>query len=90
MSPQHDAAATTMLHCRDGISQVMSGAWFPLDMMLGIQSKEFNICYIRTEHFVFHGLRVLKVPFGKLRAGFHVPFTEEWLPSSGNAGALSE
>ena len=34
-SPQHDAA-TTMLHCRDGIGQVMSGAWFPPDMTLGI------------------------------------------------------
>ena len=37
-SPEHDAA-TTMLHCRDGIGQVMSGAWFPPDMTLGIQAK---------------------------------------------------
>ena len=63
-SPQHDAG-TTMLYCRDGIDQVMSGTWFPPDMMLGIQAKEFNLCFIRPENFVSHGLRVLQVPFGR-------------------------
>lgn len=38
--PQHDAA-TTILHCRDGIGQVKSGACFPPDITLGIQPKEF-------------------------------------------------
>ena len=69
-----------MLHCRDGIGQVMSGAWFPPDMTLGIQAKEFNLCFNRPENFVSHGLRVLQVDFGKLQAGCHVPFTE-WLLS---------
>jgi len=76
----HDAS-TTMLHCRDGIGQVMSGAWFPSDTTFAIQAKEFNLCFIRPDNFVSHGLRVLQVPFGKLQAGCHEPFTEEWLPS---------
>jgi len=79
-SPTHDAA-TTMLHCRDGIGQVMSGAWFPSDTTFAIQAKEFNLGFIRPDNFVSHGLRVLQVPFGKLQAGCHEPFTEEWLPS---------
>jgi len=79
-SQQHDAATTT-LHCRDVIGQVMSSAWFPPDMTLGIQAKEFNLYFIRPENFVSHGLRVLQVPFGKLQAGCHVPFTEECLLS---------
>lgn len=33
-------AATTMLHCKDGNSQVMSGAWFP-DTMLDIGPEIF-------------------------------------------------
>ena len=48
-----------MLHRRDGIGQVMSGAWFPPDVMLGIQAKEFNLGFIRPENLVSHGLRVL-------------------------------
>jgi hypothetical protein len=32
-----------MLHRRDGIGQVMSWAWFPPDVTLGIQAKEFNL-----------------------------------------------
>src|SRR4029434_7221153 len=47
-----------MLYCRDGIGQVMSDAWFPLDMTLGIQAKEFNLCFIRPDNLVSHGLRV--------------------------------
>ena len=79
-----------MLHCRDGIGQVMSGAWFPPDMTLGIQAKEFNLCFIRPENFVSHGLRVLQVPFGNsrravmcllLRSGFRLatlPYRPAW------------
>ena len=76
-SPQHDAA-TTMLHCRDGIGLVMSSAWFPLNMMPAIHA---NLCLIRPDHFVSHGLRILRVHFGKLQASCHVPFTKEWLLS---------
>ena len=50
-SRQHDGA-TTMLHRRDG-------ARFPPDMILGIQAKEFNLGFIRPEHLVSHGLRVI-------------------------------
>ena len=70
-----------MLHCSDGIGLVISGAWFPPNMTPGIHTNEFNLCLIRPENFVSHGLRVLQVHFGKLQAGCHVPFTKEWLPS---------
>ena len=62
-----------MIHCRNG-------ARFPPDVMLGIQAKQFNLGFIRPENLVSHGL-CLPVPFGKLQAIRHVPFTEEWLPS---------
>ena len=57
------------------------GARFPPDVRLGILIKEFNLGFIRPENLVSHGLRVLQVPFGKLQAGCHVPFTEDWFPS---------
>jgi hypothetical protein len=50
-------------------------------MLLGIQVKEFNLCFIGPENLVSHGLRVLYVHFGKLQVGCYVPFTDEWLPS---------
>ena len=52
-----------------GIGLVMSSAWFPPNMMPGIHAKGFNLCLIRPENFVFHGLRVLQVHFGKLQVG---------------------
>jgi len=65
-----------------GSGQVMSGAWFPPDMTLCIQAKEFNLCFIRPENFVSHGLRVLQVPFGLLlRSGFRLatlPYRPDW------------
>ena len=60
-----------MLHCRDG-------ARFLPDVTLGILGF---IGFIRVENLLSHGLRVLYMPFGKLQAGCHVPFTEELLPS---------
>ena len=46
--------------------QVMSGAWFPPDMMLAIQAKEFNLCFSWSES-----------PSG---AYWQTPaFAEEWL-----------
>jgi hypothetical protein len=41
-----------MLHLRDG-------ARFPPDVTLGIQAKDFNLGYIRTENLLSHGLRAL-------------------------------
>ena len=64
-----------ILHRRDG-------ARFLPDMTRGIQAKEFNLGFIRTENLVSHGLIVVYVPFGKLQVGGHVPCTEEWLPST--------
>ena len=58
----------------DGIGQVMSGAWFPPDVMIGIEAKELNLGLIRPENL--DGIRL-----GKLQASCHVPSTEEWLPS---------
>jgi hypothetical protein len=37
----------------------MNGAWFPTDVTIGIQAKEFNLDFIRPENLVSHGLRVL-------------------------------
>lgn len=66
-----------MLQCRDVIGQVMSGTWFPLDMALSIQAK--NFCFIRPDNLVSSGLRVLQVHFGKkLQVGCHV---SDWLLS---------
>lgn len=45
-------------------------------------TKEFNRFLIRTENFPSQGLTVLRLPFGKLQAGYHVLFTNEWLPPS--------
>ena len=63
-----------MLPRRDGIGQVMSGAWFHQDVTLGIQAIEFNLGFIRPENLVSHGLRVLLVTFGKYQASCHVSF----------------
>ena len=49
-----------MLHRRDGIGQVISGAWFPPDVTLGIQPKEFNLGFVRPENLVSCGLRVFR------------------------------
>lgn len=65
--PQLDAAST-MLQFRDGIGQVVSGVWFPPDVILGIQTKELKLGFIRPENFVSHALRVLQVSFSKLQA----------------------
>ena len=56
-------------------------AWFPPDVTLGIQAKEFNHGFIRPENLVSHGQRVLQVPYAKLKAGCDMLFTKEWLPS---------
>lgn len=74
-----------MLQCRDVIGQVMSGTWFPLDMVLSIQAK--NFCFIRPDNLVSPGLRVLQVPFGKLQVGCHVSFTD-WLLSGCYIGLI--
>ena len=46
-SPEHDDAATTMLHGRDGVRWVMSCAQFPPDVALCIQAKDFDFCLMR-------------------------------------------
>lgn len=51
---------------------MMIGFWFPQDMTLGIQAKEFNFCSIRAEKFISHDMRVLQVAFGKLLVGCHM------------------
>ncbi|MEQ2246227.1 hypothetical protein ILYODFUR_036120 [Ilyodon furcidens] len=44
-----------MLHCRDGLGLVMSGAWFPPNKIPDIHTKEFNLCLITPKKFVSHG-----------------------------------
>ncbi|KAI3364025.1 hypothetical protein L3Q82_010784, partial [Scortum barcoo] len=69
--------------CRDGIGLVMSGAWFPANMTPSINAKEFNLCLIRPENFVSHGLResfrCILANSKMHQAGCHVPSTQEWL-----------
>lgn len=43
-----------------------SCAWFPPDITLSIQAKEFNPCFIRLENFVSRVMGVLQVSVGKL------------------------
>lgn len=38
---------------------LMSSAWFPPNITPGIDAQEFNLCLIRPQNFVSHGLRVL-------------------------------
>lgn len=59
-----------------------SCAWFPPDITLSIQAKEFNPCFIRPQILFLR----LWESFGCLLAncllaGCHVLFPEEWLPS---------
>ena len=71
--PQHDAA-TTMLHCWDGIGQVMSGAWFPPDMTLRIEAKQLNLGFITPKNLVSHNLRVLFACFLATLSGLSCVF----------------
>lgn len=50
---------TAMLYHQDGIGQVMSSAWIPLDIMLGNEARHFSIGFIRPENHVSHSLKVL-------------------------------
>ena len=59
---------------------VMSCARFPPEAVLYIQAKEFNNYHlIRPQHILSHVLRAFHVPFCKLQACCHVPFSQEWL-----------
>ena len=58
-----------MLHHKDG-------ARFPPDVMLGIQAKEFNLGFIRSEDLVSHGLRVFRCLLANSKQP--VPFSEKW------------
>lgn len=62
-TPLPSAATTTMLHCRDGIDQVRSGAWFLPDMMLNQWAKSFSLDYRTLVHMVYEIFRCLKVNF---------------------------
>ena len=55
-----------MLHHRDD-------ARFPPDVMLGIQAKEFNLGFYQTRDSCFSWSESLKVHFGKVQAGCHLP-----------------
>ena len=40
---------------------MMRVAWFPSDVTLGIQAKDFDLGFIKPENLVSHGLRVLSL-----------------------------
>lgn len=87
-SPQQ-YTATTMLHSRDNIGWVMSGAGFLLTWCL-VFFRGFFVFFIRSENFVSHGLRVLRVPLANSwhtviylyqRSGFllaTLPYRSDW------------
>ena len=62
-------------------SSPQHGARFPPDVTLGIQDKKVQSWFRQNREYCFSLSESLLVPFGKLQAGCHVPFTEEWLPS---------
>lgn len=77
-------------------SDLSRDVWVPVwtlvgqlkDLMLSIQAKECNLCFIRPENFVSHLIKrkgshliALQVPFGKLQLNYHVAFTKQSLPS---------
>ena len=64
--PQHDAA-TTILHCWNGIGQVMSSAWFPPDMTLRNWGQTV---LVSSENHVSHSLRVLLQTPSRLSCAF--------------------
>lgn len=49
---------------------LLSCAWFPPDITLSIQAKEFNPCFIRLENFVSQVMGVLQVSVGRLSCAF--------------------
>lgn len=68
-----------MLHCRDGIGHVMCSAWFPPDMMIGIQAKEFSICFISPKNLVFESLAfAFWETAGELSCVFYWGVTSIW------------
>lgn len=71
--PKHDAA-TTWFDPREGLIKVTLSAWF-LYTWCGELCPNCSIV-------ISHGLRVLQGLFGKLPAGCHLAFSEEWLLSS--------
>ena len=44
---------------KDSLVQVMSGAWFPPDMKLRIEAKQFNLGFIRPDNLVSQGQSIL-------------------------------
>lgn len=51
-----------LLFSMDGVGQVMIDVWIPPDICLAFRPK-ISICLITPENFVFHGQRVLQLPF---------------------------
>lgn len=54
--PLQYEAATTMLHHRDGFSQMMSSGWCLQDIVFGLLLEEFKFA---SENVFAHALRVL-------------------------------
>ena len=74
ITPAQHEAATTMLHGWDALGQVLSGACFPPDMTLRIETKQFNHGLLRSENLVSHSLSplhaILQTP-SRLPCVFH-------------------
>ena len=61
-SPQHDAA-TTMLHCGDGLLRVMRGVGFAPDIAFPLMVKKLHFCLIWLEYLLPYVWGVSYMPF---------------------------
>lgn len=66
-----------LLFSMNGVGQVMIDVWIPPDICLAFRPK-ISVCLITPENFVFHGQRVLQLPFWQTPDGLFVSFAGEW------------
>jgi hypothetical protein len=73
---------------------LMDGARFPPDVMLGIQAKEFNLGFIRTENLVPHGQSPLGAFSHIYRGTLELCHCDHWvlgqLPDQGPSPLISQ
>ncbi len=77
-SPQHDAA-TTMLHCGDGVLGVMRGVGFAPDIAFSLMGKKLNFSLIWPEYLLPYVWGVSHMPFGEHQTCLLIFFFKQWL-----------
>ena len=74
--PQHNAA-TTMLHCGDGILGVMRGVGFVPDIAFSLMAKKINFSLIWPEYLLPNVWGVSHMPFSKHQTYFLIFFLKQ-------------